>query len=603
MEGRHTTIAFITMLCCALLSSCTDDDMPQPAAPADRCAMAASRSLDAGEDQTSWRDIRGFDPSLPGQAVEVELPVSCGGAETSVTARLSIMPMHVYEENGPDRLGDYYVVEADFTAHNGPMWEKGMFMKSLDVKVTPTDKQGKPIPGITFHDNPTPATTVANQTYQASTTAGVLGGSFLGRVPKTVERYIGGYAPFPANNCVEFVRAEKGFFTRRENKIDIPLEFNEIKVCTPDAKYNVLLEDTWLYPGCSQSYIMFDGNAPEVLKNRVFLAEAESKRYYRSDGNTLEIYTYEMNPETGSPILDTKGNIISTEGIKTLVTPETTKTLNGIYPGQEGYPVLDCNLLPECESGTRILDGRLYRFFPQVFFEKGYLFTAFVSGGYSWSKEQSIRLEDVTTSLRTATDCAVEYLYTVENYRSGRGIPEAARSDFHGHATWVWRMPVHDSSLTAEQLVSSLYDMHIEVSPVYAAAGSPDRNLLPAAATVSHTESLEPPMRGKCTAVDFSNPSGAAVGHVRLLSVPYAEWEAAGRPDNDVIAEYDGTLGRGQSCTLTAPDMDCWVVCEEFDPLTLRYGRVRQSLPLHVRMDACNPRPLEVSTLDTSAVQ
>ena len=603
MDGIHTTIAFITMLCCALLSSCTDDDMPQPAPSGDSRAMAASRSLDAGEGQTAWRDIRGFDPSLPGQAVEVELPVSCGGAETSVTARLSIMPMHVYEENGPDRLGDYYVVEADFTAHNGPMWEKGMFMKSLDVKVTPTDKQGNSIPGIAFHDNPTPATTVANQTFRASTTAGVLGGSFLGRVPKTVERYIGGYAPFSAINQYVFVRAEKGYFCRLENKIEIPLEFNEIKVCTPDAKYNVLLEDTWFSPGNSQSYIMFDGNVPEVLKKRVFLAEAESKRYYRSDGNTLEIYTYEVNPETGAPILDAKGNIISTEGITTLFDSESGMMMNGIYPGQEGHPVLDCNLLPEYENGIRSLDGRVYSRCRQVIFEKGYLFTAFVSGGYSWSKEQSIRLEDVTTSLRTATDCVVEYLYTVENYRSGRGIPEAARGDFHGHATWVWRMPVRDSSLTPEELVSSLYDMHIEVSPVYAAAGSPDRNLLPATATVSHSEALEPPMRGKCTAVDFSNPSGAAVGRVRLLSVPYAEWDAAGRPDNDVVAEYDGTLGRGQSCTLAAPDMDCWVVCEEFDPLTLRYGRVRQSLPLHVRMDACNPRPLEVSTLDTSAVQ
>ena len=557
----------IVMTACCILCSCSDE--PLMSEEADLIAASPvslqSRGLDAVSGQTAWRDIRGFDPSLPGQAVEVELPVSCGGAETSVTARLSIMPMHVYEENGPDRLGDYYVVEADFTAHNGPMWEKGMFMKSLDVKVTPTDKQGKPIPGITFHDNPTPATTVANQTFRASTTAGVRGGAAMGMALPHVE-YV------PQSPGLEVLRLEPYFHENTNGKLFI-MEKN---------KYTEI--------SCKDVYTV-DYNGKKCF----FFHKSNFNRLYdTSDGN---ICSYEEGEEIVFYYYCFK------------------RDSNGyIKRDADGTPILKkYETLPEGNIGKAVVeDSRLiieyeYRTPPgediPVLVPAKFYSALGIACGCSWSKEQSIRVEDVTTSLRTGVDASVEYLYTVENYRSGRGIPEAARSDFHGHATWVWRMPVHDSSLTAEQLVSSLYDMHIEVSPVYAAAGSPDRNLLPAAATVSHTESLEPPMRGKCTAVDFSNPSGAAVGHVRLLSVPYAEWEAAGRPDNDVIAEYDGTLGRGQSCTLTAPDMDCWVVCEEFDPLTLRYGRVRQSLPLHVRMDACNPRPLEVSTLDTSAVQ
>ena len=584
----------------ALLSSCTDD-MPQPVTPADRYAeAAASRSLDAGQDQTAWRDIRDFDPSLPGQTVEVELPVSCGGAETSVTARLSIMPMHVYEENGPDRLGDYYVVEADFTAHNGPMWEKGMFMKSLDVKVTPTDKQGKPIAGIAFHDNPTPATTLANRTYSASKEVkvhgGVMAGYARGSYPKGAFAIMRPVFPdglthtsyeMHLDGKTHLIDGDIQYMIYRQDKGDVNTTVRNLR--PENFKYIQLSDGRKIFTldgdfsGCTEGR---PGNL-DYYRNRYFDI-TNDERFVGNETQTSERFIadaveskqgltrwVELSIRDGS----TSATSIEVEGMRI----EGDKI---IYHDAEGAEVTE-----------PMIDGT------KTQLPKGLLISAGASAGCSWGWSQSIHLEDVTTSLRTATDCTVEYLYTVENYDSYRGIPELARSDFHGHAVWAWRMPVAESGLTPEQLVSSLYDMHIEVAPVYATAKDTKQYINPDGDNLSYTAALEPPMRGSATTLGFSNQSHVPVCNIRLLSVPYAEWEAAGRPDNDVVAEYDGTLGRGQSCTLAAPDMDCWVVCEELDPRTLRSGRIRQSLPLHVRMDACNPRPLEVSTLDTSAVQ
>ena len=550
------------------MAGCADEPMTAGHADSSRECRATAPTSRAGaaDDQTAWRDIRGFDPSLPGQSVEVELPVSCGGAETSVTARLSIMPMHVYEENGPDRLGDYYVVEADFTAHNGPMWEKGMFMKSLDVEVTPTDKQGKPIAGIAFHDNPTPATTVANQTFRASTTAGVRGGAAMGvALPHVV--YVA-QGPglgvlrldpyFPENTNGTLVIMDNGMHTEISCKDVYTVDFGGRKC---------FFFKTQGYD--KRLYAVSDGGITNM---------GEPGRFYYS--------CFKMGQD-GNPVVDSDNNPIFKE-YETLPEGNIRETV-----GEDGPRII------EYEYGTPPGED-----IPVLVPAKFYCALG-IACGCSWSKEQSIRLEDVTTSLRTGVDASVEYLYTVENYDSGRGIPELARGDFHGHATWVWRMPVHASVLTVEELAASLFDVHIEIAPVYASVKDTGKDLLPddSVGGQHHIFPLEPPMRGHTVAVEVDNPTSAPVGAIKVLSMPYDRWVDGGCKVAAVLASYDGIVAGGGKVSVLVPDTDCYLVLEELDPRTLKSKGLRQSGRITVRMDACNPHTQILSTIDTTPLK
>ena len=570
----------IVMTACCILCSCSDE--PLMSEEADSIAASPvslqSRGLDAVSGQTAWRDIRGFDPSLPGQAVEVELPVSCGGAETSVTARLSIMPMHVYEENGPDRLGDYYVVEADFTAHNGPMWEKGMFMKSLDVKVTPTDKQGNSIPGIAFHDNPTPATTVANQTFTASATPGVYGAGLIGVTFKNEETQK--LIQYDNNVKNQFFR-DLSDWLKYTVKISHTVDGHEF--FTEETRYGKLYvrADVFESPREVSTKDMLCGEVKiEGVDTPVLYYDG--KLYRASDLKTLE------NRGGHSFCLDIS-NPIGEESVKVL--GECDFIGYGDPINGRGVCLTVEDVHGTAEKGE-YLSTSVHKVPDKMFFGIG------ASGGYSWGKEQSIRLEDVTTSLRTDTDCAVEYLYTVENYDSGRGIPEAARSDFHSHATWVWRMPVAESGLTPEQLVSSLYDIHIEATPLYATAKNPGRNLSVDKSATTCEAPLEPPLRLKECRLIVTNSSAAPVGDIKVLSVPYPVWKSHGKPESEVVAESDATIARGESVTLAVPEIECYVVETDIDPRTLRSGHTHMTQAIDIRIDGKKPHDVEVASCD-----
>ena len=579
-----------------MLSSCMADEPDGGMTSPDTVGNAATRSV---ETRPVFRDIRGIDPTLPGQYVKLDFPVVLDGDTTLITGNFSVMPYHCWEENGPDKAGDYYVVEADFTAHNGTLSRS--FMKELDVQVKLRDKDGGEVAEGRFYDFPTPGTTIANKEYVNSSATTVAGTGYAG----SVAPYIGkGYLPKSSY--------ENGIFRYMMSMLN-GAEYPE--TFAPNVTFNVLNGDQVVPYTVKNSNILMgirndDGgriffygpDVPKELTGRAFYCRSSNLSKGRPADN-VDLY-----------ILDQNGRMISDEQTKVVVNEDpqmgTSKEQDPAYKNfdkfrirhmfkgvdKEDYYCLEFYINKKDRKGLKVFSYDKY-FMYKTMLALGA--EGHVGMGFGWSKSQRYYDIDKSTLLNTSGP-DLRYTYKVGNTDDkGRGIPAIATGDLHGHSAWAWRIPVRESAMTVEELADSLFRVEVTVGGVYGDRDDVKANRRPGAGSVlTRNFALDAPMRAKTGSVTFTNRTGSPVRNVKLLSVPYDVWAASGYDDQYVLSRSEGSLCTGQSRTMTVTADECWLVCEPVDRRTFKPSGYRHTERIDVKLDPLEPTTTNVSTTD-----
>ena len=573
-----------------LLSSCMADEPEAGMTPKAILGEVATRAV---ESNPVFRDIRGIDPTLPGQYVKLDFPVVLEGDTTLVTGNFSVMPYHCWEENGEDKAGDYYVVEADFTAHNGTLSRS--FMKELDVQVKLRDKDGGEVAEGRFYDFPTPGTTMANKEYVNSSATTVAGTGYAGSVAPYVhaeDLYQCSYSSGIYSHEIE-VRNGTAYPDMFANRVT----FNILDTEGQPKAYTVSNSDIMVYGG--MSYIIFDGpDVPKELTGRIFHLSKIP------EGATDNVNLYVV--KEGRQISEEQ-TCVKTAAIRLLTggceeqdldyTNFNKCTLRRLGKGEDGREkyLLQLYINEENRGGlANFHEGEKIVLPTLALGVEGH-----VGMGFGWSKSQRYYDLDKSTLLNTSGNDLC-YTYKVGNTDDkDRGIPAIATGDLHGHSAWAWRIPVRESAMTAEELADSLFRVEVTVGAVYGDRDDVKAAKRPVAGSVlTRSFALDAPMRAKTGSVTFTNRTGSPVRGLKLLSVPYEEWAASGYDDSYVLSRSEGSLCTGQSRTMTVTADECWLVCEPVDRRTFKPSGYRHTERIDVRLDPLEPTTTNVSTVD-----
>ena len=582
-----------------LLSSCVADEPDAGMTSPDTVGDAATRSV---ESRPVFRDIQGIDPTLPGQYVKLDFPVVLDGDTTLITGNFSVMPYHCWEENGEDKAGDYYVVEADFTAHNGTLSRS--FMKELDVQVKLRDKEGGTVPEGRFYDFPTPCTTIANKEYVNSSATTVAGTGYVGSV-----------APYVGKATRLLLEHSYGDGICRR-VLPMTNGVNLEEVFAPEVTFKILEGSETISYTVKNSNIFLDNRTddggllyfygpgvPEDLAGRIFYLWDKNLTKDRPADN-VKLYLFK------------EGRRISCEQTKIMATSDeirlgTSETENPAYrkfnkfnlrclgTDKKGIPIYcqEYHIDEDERNGLEDFeDGAIYR---EHYYNWALGVEGHVGMGFGWSKSQRYYDLDKKTLLNTSGH-DLRYTYQVGNTDDkDRGIPTVATGDLHGHSAWAWRIPVLESALSAEELADSLFQVEVTVGAVYGDRDDVKANRMPGVGSVlTRSFALGAPMRAKTGSVTFTNRSGSPVRGLKLLSVPYEEWAASDYDDSYVLSRSEGSLCTGQSRTMTVTGDECWLVCEPVDRRTFRPSGYRHTERIDVKIDPLEPATTNVSTVD-----
>ena len=595
MKNRMTRI-INAMILPVLLSSCMADEPDTGMTSPDTVGDAATRTV---ESRPVFRDIRGIDPTLPGQYVKLDFPVVLDGDTTLITGNFSVMPYHCWEENGEDKAGDYYVVEADFTAHNGTLSRS--FMKELDVQVKLRDKEGGEVPEGRFYDFPTPGTTIANKEYVNSSTTTVAGTGYAGSV-----------APYVGHEYVTDHSYANGIFRTvlpLYNGTFFPHDFaNEVTFNIIDGDqvipYTVNISGTLMtLPNDDGRYVFFTGpDVPKELTDRVFYLH-QSNLPEGGPANKVNLY----RDYDGSRTTDEHTKVVVQQKFFTANSESQDPALRnfdkfklrhlGDRYGDDFYRLVFHINKNDRKGLKNFTVGNDFMYMNKPILALGV--EGHVGMGFGWSKSQRYYDLDKSTLLNTSGN-DLRYTYKVSNADDkDRGIPAVATGDLHGHSAWAWRIPVRESSLTAEELADSLFRVEVTVGGVYGDRDDVKAAKRPCAGSVlTRSFALDAPMRAKTGSVTFTNRSGNPVRGLKLLSVPYEEWAASDYDDSYVLSRSDGSLCTGQSRTMTVTADECWLVCEPVDRRTFKPTGYRHTDRIDVRLDPLEPATTNVSTVD-----
>lgn len=515
----------------AMFQSCTDDDMPQPAASGD-CAMAAeSRSLDLGQEagQGAFKLVNGFDPATPVELRQVTLPVTSGRDTIgTVDVDFNILPAYSRATSG-DGGGDYYVIETSATVHNGAVYrQSGAILSGLTVRyelVRMSDYA--PVTTAQFSQQPVPGTTLGGQNRHF-----VSPGDFRGTTAQLgprlrIKRYEVGQgeslSPCP---YVDYAQVTGGYCDALGTQ-HLVVEGSDI------PKINLTEINGY---GVYVMQVIKDGRILE-LPTRGYWSPSEIQ------GAEVRLYKLAETRQEAVGILQS-GQMLD---LRTM-SPSDEFCVDG-----EGLDFGACRTILQIKP-------KIYEYRPAV----KYMVSASAAFGRVWSTSTHIYQPDVATMLRTDTDATVEYEYSINNSDGRRGIPEVSVSDFNARSAWGWHVPPTGDAEDA------LYGVKVTVSAAYAAdGGDGSRPGLPVKTLVVP---LPAPERTAMCQIALRNTSCSVIKLGRLKARDISRslsWYDYEDFDNRVISS-------GETAYILLPEGEYRIGFETIDPVTLKSSGRRE---------------------------
>ena len=197
------------------------------------------------------------------------------GAISSVSVRLSVMPIYMQSVNGTS-AGDYYAVRSDVIPHNDAMWRPpkknhgapqiriyGYWFKEMTYAIALADDNGNfPLAGLHYIEGPLPKNQISSTDYTEGFTAS-LNGSVKGGVSKG-EKKTGGAAEgsigfslgwsesvkFSLQNIAYSRNSSTSTVTYRwySNNVELKDKWDEMnKYFKPDTHQEFDCENVWLW--------------------------------------------------------------------------------------------------------------------------------------------------------------------------------------------------------------------------------------------------------------------------------------------------------------------------------------------------------------------
>ena len=212
--------------------------------------------------------------------------------------------------------------------------------------------------------------------------------------------------------------------------------------------------------------------------------------------------------------------------------------------------------------------------------------------------------DDVAILLNTSPEGVIDYRYVIQNTdEKDKGLPVTAVSDLTCHSSWIWRIPIDASALPGVMKDNPLYNVVVEVNPVYCNQDTGDSVYPDRGKVLAKAFPIIPPVRDKCQDIVISNDTRNTITNIRIISTTYNQWVSDSAGGNNVLASCDEPCCAGQSKRMTIRESDFYVVYEERGR-SLNSRKVRKTIgPVSGVVDPLHPVPIYVTTIDGSDVE